>query len=199
MQGKRKGSAGEEGLPFCSQSDPKHYLPISLLLFLSFSVTAHHASDAKMASTGDAGDAGILAQFEKIGLESKAASETLNNKKLCTNLLQIISEAGVQQGCPKPMGVLLYNIAVKMPDTALDRKDLVKYVATGKVTSLKQLEAAFVYFRKQEKFVAQDFERECGVGVQVTANDIQNAIDKVSDAFSRRLEKSVLAAGSVTP
>lgn len=130
-----------------------------------------------MASTGS-DDA--LAQFERIGLESKAATETLNNKKLCGTLLQVIQEAGVEkEGCPKAMGVLLYNIAVKMPDTVLDRKDLVAYVASGKIASLKQLDAAFVYFRKQEKFVAQDFEKECGVGVTVTAQDIQQTIDKV--------------------
>ncbi|KAL3695146.1 hypothetical protein R1sor_008797 [Riccia sorocarpa] len=120
--------------------------------------------------------------FLKIGLEEKTAQNAVANSKVTANLIAVISEAGLQEGCERSIGNLLYSIATKYPNNALiHRPKLLQYVTAGKVKSIPQVEAAFSFLSKvgPEPFSSADFERACGVGVEVSLDEIRDAVKAV--------------------
>jgi len=49
-----------------------------------------------------------------IGLEPKFVESSLNNKKLCDRIIEVLEIGGVQK-CEKKIGTLLYNVASSLP------------------------------------------------------------------------------------
>lgn len=85
--------------------------------------------------------------FLKIGLDERTANNALANSKVTSNLYDVIYEAGMQEGCNKAIGNLLYMAATKYPANALKHRPwFLHYVTGGKVKSTPQLEAAFSFF-----------------------------------------------------
>lgn len=120
--------------------------------------------------------------FLKIGLDERTANNALANSKVTSNLYDVIYEAGMQEGCNKAIGNLLYMAATKYPANALKHRPwFLHYVTGGKVKSTPQLEAAFSFFSRigPDDFDTQNFEKHCGVGVEVTLEEIKNVVEAV--------------------
>ena len=60
------------------------------------------------------GDAQLAELFAGCGLEPKTAQQVARNAKLSATLVEVIAEAGVQPGCGKVVGNLLYQTAAKV-------------------------------------------------------------------------------------
>jgi hypothetical protein len=59
------------------------------------------------------GEAKLAELFAGCGLEPKTAQQVARNGKLSATLVEVITEAGVQAGCGKVVGNLLYQTAAK--------------------------------------------------------------------------------------
>ena len=117
---------------------------------------------------------------------------TVKNVKLCTTLLEVIREAGAENGCDKSIGALLYLIATKYPANALvHRSRLVELVMAEKVKSNPQIEGAFTYLSKigSEAVNQKELEIAAGVGVEVTPEQIQKAVSDVLLANETKLKE----------
>ncbi|XP_050221501.1 glutamine--tRNA ligase, cytoplasmic isoform X1 [Mercurialis annua] len=120
--------------------------------------------------------------FLKIGLEEKTAKNTIANTKVTNNLLAVIHEAGVTEGCNRTVGNLLYTAATKYPANALvHRPTLLGYIVSAKIKTPAQLEAAFSFLSNtaSESFNSNEFEEACGVGVEVSEEDIKRTVNEV--------------------
>ncbi|OAE24410.1 hypothetical protein AXG93_4530s1120 [Marchantia polymorpha subsp. ruderalis] len=105
--------------------------------------------------------------FLSIGLDVKTVEKALVNAKFRDNLLEVILE-----------------VARKYPKNALcHRPTLLQYIATGKVTSVPQVEAAFGFFALvgPEFYDREKFEESCGIGVEVSRDQVTAAVKMVFD------------------
>ncbi|OAY47278.1 glutamine--tRNA ligase, cytoplasmic [Manihot esculenta] len=121
-------------------------------------------------------------QFLKIGLDERTARNTIANNKVTNNLTAVIHEAGVTDGCSRTIGNLLYTVATKYPANALiHRPTLLGYIVSSKVKTPAQLEAAFSFLSKtaSENFELNEFEEACGVGVEVSVEDIERTVNEI--------------------
>eukprot|EP01113_Clastostelium_recurvatum_P013689 TRINITY_DN1730_c0_g1_i2.p1 TRINITY_DN1730_c0_g1~~TRINITY_DN1730_c0_g1_i2.p1 ORF type:complete len:651 (+),score=200.23 TRINITY_DN1730_c0_g1_i2:79-2031(+) len=129
---------------------------------------------------GDLSDDAKL--FLSIGLDEKRAKDTTKNKELTEVLKGLIHDAGVQGGCDKGVGNALYTVATSLPaDAAAHRPMIAKYIGSGQVHSSLQLKAAlqFLTKKKGDKVDASEFERESGVGIVVSPEQIKDAVASV--------------------
>ncbi|XP_027099933.2 glutamine--tRNA ligase-like [Coffea arabica] len=136
----------------------------------------------KDSNSGGGDKAEMVEMFLKIGLEEKTAKNTIANNKVTANLLAVIQEAEVTDGCDRTVGNLLYTVATKFPANALvHRPTLLKYIVSLKIKTPAQLEAAFAFLAAiaGENLKANEFEDACGVGVEVSAEDINLAVNEV--------------------
>ena len=120
--------------------------------------------------------------FLKIGLDERTAKNTVANNKVTANLTAVIYEAGVIDGCSRAVGNLLYTVATKYPANALPhRPTLLQYIVSLKVKTTAQLDAAlsFLAITGSENLDLNKFEEACGVGVEVSEEDIKQAVSEV--------------------
>lgn len=98
------------------------------------------------AKTAESSD-NAVELFIKIGLDERTARNTVANNKVTNNLLAVIHEAGVTDGCSRNIGNLLYTVATKFPANALvHRPILAEYVVSSKIKTPAQLDAALAFF-----------------------------------------------------
>ncbi|URE10189.1 glutaminyl-tRNA synthetase [Musa troglodytarum] len=127
------------------------------------------------------GDAKPLDLFLAIGLDKRTAENALVNQKVTANLTAVIDEAGVNE-CSKTIGNLLYMVATKYPANALvHRPDLIQYIVSSKIKNPAQLDAALAFLGTvgPETFKSNEFEEACGVGVDVSIEEIQSTVTTV--------------------
>ncbi|KAL8205193.1 hypothetical protein R6Q57_008744 [Mikania cordata] len=120
--------------------------------------------------------------FLKIGLDERTAKNTIANNKVTSNLIAVIKEADVTNGCERSMGNLLYTVATKFPANALvHRPKLLEYIVSSKIKTPAQVEAAFSFFTitGSEDLDISKFEEACGVGVEVSIEDIEHTVDEM--------------------
>ncbi|KAI3423519.1 Glutaminyl-tRNA synthetase [Psidium guajava] len=123
-----------------------------------------------------------LELFLKIGLDERTAKNTVANNKVTSNLTAVIHEASVTDGCDKSIGNLLYSVATKYPANALvHRRTLLKYIVSSKIKTTAQLDASFTFFSHtgSESFKLHEFEEACGVGVEVSEEDIERTVSEI--------------------
>ncbi|KAL9266505.1 Glutamine--tRNA ligase, cytoplasmic-like protein [Drosera capensis] len=137
-----------------------------------------------------AGGTNPLDLFLGIGLEEKTARNTIANNKVTNNLVAVIHEvpekiwikAGLVGGCDRTVGNLLYTVATKFPANALaHRPKLLAYIVSLKIKSPAQLEAAFSFFSTigTEEYTIAEFEKACGVGIEVSSEEIEQIVNEV--------------------
>ncbi|XP_019164926.1 PREDICTED: glutamine--tRNA ligase-like isoform X1 [Ipomoea nil] len=120
--------------------------------------------------------------FLKIGLDERTAKNTVANNKVTANLTAVIYEAAVTDGCDRTAGNLLYTVATKFPANALvHRPTLLKYIVSSKIKTPAQLEAAFGFLsaNASETLKVNEFEEACGVGVEVSIEDIELLVNDI--------------------
>eukprot|EP00249_Psilotum_nudum_P014475 c24843_g1_i1 orf=156-2546(+) len=124
--------------------------------------------------------------FQKIGLDERTAQSAVANARVTGNLWDVIHEAGVQDGCNKSVGNLLYMVATKFPANALKHRPwFLQYVTSNKIKSSTQIEAAISFFSSvgTDSFSTKDFEQQCGVGVDVSNEDIKATVVDIVKEF----------------
>lgn len=154
------------------------------------------------------------AVFQSIGLDSKTIENTLKAKKkagrdftrfvlfLIADLMETIKEAGIESGCDRVIGNLMfafftifiicsYNIATTVPTSAVQyRPALVKLVMEKKVKTNLQISEAVAFLKKlpanatviflfsvQFQLDQAAFEVACGSGIEVSDEEIQAAVN----------------------
>ncbi|KAE8293623.1 Glutamine--tRNA ligase [Larimichthys crocea] len=137
--------------------------------------------------------ADTLGLFTSIGLSEQKAKETLKNEALSGSLKEAINQA--QRACgssgvDKAMGTLLYNLASRLKDTKR-LTFLCDCIAQCKICSELQLTAAleFVKSHPQDPINQKEFEEACGIGVVITPEQIEEAVEKVIKKHKEQLLK----------
>jgi glutaminyl-tRNA synthetase len=100
--------------------------------------------------------------------------ETLKNPELTLKLITLAQEAGVENGCDKAVGNLLYETAGKFPAGALEhRPKLAAVIGNGELSKKEQLIEAFNYFKTLKgDFNEAEFKATSGIGLEVTDDQI---------------------------
>lgn len=127
-----------------------------------------------------------------IGLSAQKADETLRNQNLTAKLLHVAESAkSIPQFSPSPAsGKLLYTIAATLPEAIETFKPfLVEQVATDNIKSVQQLEAAIEYLKKHKAVTQPDFSAYCGIGVEVTIEEIRATVNEVLDKEAETIRK----------
>uniref|UniRef100_A0A452VF81 Glutamine--tRNA ligase n=1 Tax=Ursus maritimus TaxID=29073 RepID=A0A452VF81_URSMA len=121
-----------------------------------------------------------LSLFTGLGLSEHKARETLKNTALSAQLREAATQAQQTLGSTidKATGTLLYGLASRLRDPRR-LSFLVSYVANKKIHTELQLSAALEYVRSHplDPINTEDFEQECGVGVMVTPEQIEEAVE----------------------
>ncbi|GLT70217.1 hypothetical protein SLA2020_423120 [Shorea laevis] len=121
-------------------------------------------------------------RFSRSDWTSELRENTVANNKVTANLVAVIDEAGVTDGCSRTVGNILYTVATKYPANALvHRPTLLQYIVSSKIKTTAQLDAALSFFgaTASEDFKLNEFEEACGVGVEVSEEEIKRAVNEV--------------------
>ncbi|KAF6313371.1 hypothetical protein mRhiFer1_013909 [Rhinolophus ferrumequinum] len=118
--------------------------------------------------------------FTGLGLSEHKARETLKNTALSAQLREAAIQAQQTLGSTvdKATGTLLYGLASRLRDPRR-LSFLVSYIANKKIHTEPQLSAALEYVRSHplDPIDTADFEQECGVGISVTPEQIEEAVE----------------------
>eukprot|EP01125_Pyxidicula_operculata_P011886 TRINITY_DN388_c4_g1_i1.p1 TRINITY_DN388_c4_g1~~TRINITY_DN388_c4_g1_i1.p1 ORF type:complete len:737 (+),score=227.30 TRINITY_DN388_c4_g1_i1:804-3014(+) len=115
------------------------------------------------------------------GVADREIKNTLKDKKQVDKLLEVLAEAKIDLNTPKVEEEtinLLMELARKFPD-GKHRQLVVDYILKKKIGEV-QLGEAIKYLKKLEgELNVADFEKQCGVGVVVTAEEIKAGLSKI--------------------
>uniref|UniRef100_A0A669CYV2 Glutamine--tRNA ligase n=1 Tax=Oreochromis niloticus TaxID=8128 RepID=A0A669CYV2_ORENI len=137
--------------------------------------------------------ADTLTLFTSIGLSEQKAKETLKNESLSSSLKEAITQAQRVHGASgvdKAMGTLLYSMASRLKDTKR-LAFLSESIAQRKICTELQLAAAldFVKSHPQDPINQKEFDEACGVGVVITPEQIEEAVEAVIKKHKDQLLK----------
>ncbi|XP_037027295.1 probable glutamine--tRNA ligase [Bradysia coprophila] len=135
-----------------------------------------------MANTAD-----LIPKFVALGMSEQKAIETIKNANLTKHLEAALNECkGVQLA--DGVGMLLYHLATKIKPQIVQNglPILVKLIVDKKLDTTVRIDVAldFVLSRGQSKEAINiaELETACGVGVVVTPEQIESAVDEVIKA-----------------
>ncbi|KAI5621950.1 glutamine--tRNA ligase, partial [Silurus asotus] len=135
--------------------------------------------------------ADLVALFTSIGLSEQKAKETLKNEQLSSALRDAVIQAQNLLGSKevdKAIGNLLYSMASRLRD--LRRLTyLTNYITKRKITTDLQLSSAleFVKNHPEDPLDQKAFETACGVGIVVTPEQIEDAVELIIRAHKEQL------------
>ncbi|KAF7695069.1 glutamine--tRNA ligase [Silurus meridionalis] len=135
--------------------------------------------------------ADLVALFTSIGLSEQKAKETLKNEQLSSALRDAVIQAQNLLGSKevdKSIGNLLYSMASRLRD--LRRLTyLTNYITKRKITTDLQLSSAleFVKNHPEDPLDQKAFETACGVGIVVTPEQIEDAVELIIRAHKEQL------------
>ncbi|KAK3581253.1 hypothetical protein CHS0354_032979 [Potamilus streckersoni] len=134
-----------------------------------------------------------VALFLGIGLSEQKARETLKNDQLSQNLKQAIQQAAAASSTAaidREVGKFLYQVATKMKSQVRKHQNfLVSYIATKKIITEAQLEAAMSYLLEHplDPVNKNAFEEACGIGVVITPEQVEEAVEVVISKYKEEL------------
>lgn len=120
--------------------------------------------------------------FQSLGLSEQKAKETLKNKQVSNNLKLAITEVNKYGTITPEIGILLYHLASKIKHQIADKLPFVaKYITEKKLDTSQRVDAAlsFLLSHVKETIDVSNFEKECGIGVVVSPEEIECAVEKV--------------------
>lgn len=122
----------------------------------------------------------VVELFVKAGLTEQKAKETLKNKTLSAAFTEAIKVASSFVEVDKSIGNLLYQIASKVKDVS-HLNVLSEYIAKKDLKNEIQLTCAISYLKANPKLPLDtaSFNKECGVGVEVSPEEIESVIEKI--------------------
>lgn len=117
-----------------------------------------------------------------IGLSEAKAKETLKNKNLTSNLIGVINEFSKTNKPLADYGTLLYHLASKLKNQ--DSKHvclIVKYISENKLDTTQRIDCGLEFLRSSltEEINISEFEKSCGVGINVTLEEIKQCIASI--------------------
>ncbi|XP_017104443.2 probable glutamine--tRNA ligase [Drosophila bipectinata] len=124
----------------------------------------------------------LIARFQELGMSEQKAKETLKNANVTKNLQLALAEVGAGAALGDGTGMLIYHLASRLkPQTAEHLPLLVRYIVERKLDNTQRVDAALEYVLKcGQKLKAsidlQELDKECGVGVVVTSEEIERAV-----------------------
>ncbi|KAH8335711.1 hypothetical protein KR074_011263 [Drosophila pseudoananassae] len=124
----------------------------------------------------------LIARFQELGMSEQKAKETLKNANVTKNLQLALAEVSAGAVLGDGTGMLIYHLASKLkPQTAEHLPLLVRYIVERKLDNTQRVDAALEYVLKcGQKLKAsidlQELDKECGVGVVVTSEEIERAV-----------------------
>ncbi|KAF9109356.1 hypothetical protein BGX27_007703 [Mortierella sp. AM989] len=133
----------------------------------------------------------LVALFQNIGLTEGKAKETAKNKNLAPTLERVINTAGFQdKPSEKSTGALLYHLASTITPAAAPHIDYIaEAIRDSKLTTSDQVSAAIKFVSNKKDIDAAAFNEECGVGVVVTKEDVNKAVDTYTETVKDKLIK----------
>ncbi|XP_057212200.1 glutamine--tRNA ligase [Triplophysa rosa] len=135
--------------------------------------------------------ADVVSLFMLIGLSEQKAKETQKNETLSLNLKKAIEQAVGLLGSAsidKTTGTLLYSMVTRLKDP--NRLSfLTEYIIKQKITTDLQLSAALDFMKShpQDPVDQKAFETFCGVGVVVTPEQIEDAVESIIRKYKDQL------------
>lgn len=137
--------------------------------------------------------ADTLILFTSIGLSEQKAKEMLKNDALSSALKDAIIQARRTcgaSGVDKAIGTLLYSMASRLKDPKRVAF-LSDAIVQGKICTELQLAAAldFVKSHPHDPIGQADFEEACGVGVAITPEQIEDAVESLVGKHKDQLLK----------
>ncbi|XP_068237763.1 probable glutamine--tRNA ligase [Palaemon carinicauda] len=124
----------------------------------------------------------ISAKLSLLGLSDTKVNETIKNKPLSALLASIVDEAKGKGDITKPVGNLLYHLGTKLPQQFHKHIPLlVLYVVDGRINQEAKLTAAikFVQNSVSGSINIEEFEKSCGVGVEVSQDEIEAGVASI--------------------
>jgi glutaminyl-tRNA synthetase len=124
-----------------------------------------------------------LKQFIALGLSEQKAKETLKNVNVTKNLTSALSQIKNLDQINTATGMLIYHAATKIKPQICDHLHLVvKLIVDKKLDTTVRVETALEYLlthnTSQVAINVKDLEQACGVGIVVTPEQIDKAVDK---------------------
>ncbi|XP_059622041.1 probable glutamine--tRNA ligase [Phlebotomus argentipes] len=126
----------------------------------------------------------MLGRFVSLGMTEQKAKETLKNANVTKNLTEALKGVDVAT-LPEGAGMLLYHMASKIKPQILGHLGfLAEYIKTQKLDSIPRVDAALEFLlthgsKSGASVSVPDFESACGVGIVVTPEEIDRAVEKV--------------------
>ncbi|XP_076066868.1 glutaminyl-tRNA synthetase [Oratosquilla oratoria] len=120
-----------------------------------------------------------------LGLSEQKIGETMKNENLSTVLANIVDEALKYGDIKKGAGSLLYNLGTKLPKQFSNHQAfLVEYIAKGGLNQDAKLTAAIKFIQDNSAGCVDrpKFEAACGVGVEVTEEEIEATVSALVNA-----------------
>nr|XP_045612229.1 probable glutamine--tRNA ligase [Procambarus clarkii] len=121
-------------------------------------------------------------KLKLLGLSEQKVKETLKNEALSGVLATISDQARGKGDLSKNTGNLLYNLGTKLPrQFHKSLPFLVNYVADGLINQEAKLTAAikFIQDHAMGNIDKDEFEKACGVGIEVSQDEIESAVELV--------------------
>lgn len=121
-------------------------------------------------------------RFMSLGLNEQKAKETLKNAVVTKNLTAALDFVNGRP-IPDGAGILLYQLATKIKPQIIDHLGFVaQNIVEKKLDNQMRLDAALQYLlshtTKQGALNAKEFEKACGIGVLVTPEEIDRAVEE---------------------
>lgn len=131
-----------------------------------------------------------IERFKLLGLSEQKAKETLKNVNVTKILLAALNEVDIKS-LPSGAGMLIYHLATKIkPQIAGHLGFVCKYISSGKLDSTLRVDAALEYLLShvnESKVDENAFEKACGVGVVVTPEQVEQAVEKHLAQYKQEL------------
>lgn len=127
-----------------------------------------------------------------VGLSAQKAEETLKNANLTKNLIEVINLTKKYQDFTPSLekGKLFYSLASSQKLSKESQEILADYIISGKIPNVPQLEAAAEFLIKNSSYAKQDFEAYCGIGVEVTEDQLNQTISELIKADENKIKES---------
>jgi glutaminyl-tRNA synthetase len=107
-------------------------------------------------------------------------------------LSHLIALSEISSG-PKSTGEMLYELSTTLPSNLVDaEKFFCLKVASGNLHKKEQLKEAYVYLKTVDSLVNIDegaFDTACGVGVEVTAEEVGALVDSLFEEYKNEIEE----------
>ena len=138
----------------------------------------------------------LVSKFQRVGLSEAKAKETVKNKTVSSNLNQLVDWAGEGTDIGGARGNLLYHTASKTkPQIWSLAPLLVTYITTDNLDTEQRLSAAIEFFlklppgTKVEDVDTKELDTAAGVGVVVTPEEIEQAVEEAIKGAKEEIEK----------